>query len=388
MRVTLSHKKLCRLLFCLGIFTKQFYILPSGTFQMGDFFFILSFICVISLSWIRLSRIDFFLALFVFCVAVINIGNYFLSGFEGNGVLITLYYVYNLLVLIAFRNIFHDDITSLGSIANTMCMALFTQLIIFLVGAGRWFFVGRYMGTFNDPNQFGFFVFTAVFFCWNIYKAKESWLRFLCLFLGVSLILTSASTGMMLGLAAMLGGFIIVFLNKRLSRSVYVFFLIICIIICLALFMFLFGSGRTLTYSSDNSAISRFVGKINEFSGDFVAKFAEDRNMMRVIEHPVFLIIGSAETTGSAYGVDFNEHGDIHSDVFSLLFSYGIIPFLILMIWVAKNLRGIAIDYVPVYLGLFSEALTLVNHRQPLFWCLIAMSSFVVFKKEYTKTMN
>ena len=387
MKLSFSIRELSKALFCIGVFTKQFYILPSGSFQLGDLFFMLSFLSCIGLGKVRIAKIDFSFMTFVLLACIINMSAFLSDGFYGNGLTVSMFYVYNLLAVIAFRNSFRslDDLLSLSKV---MLVSMLTQLVLYLGGGGRWYSSGRYMGTFNDPNQYGFFVLSAIFFTWIIYKSAGFKLRFLCLVCGSFLVMLSSSTGMILGIGAFAGGLFLVFLYNHLSRSVFRFLLAVCIIICIVVFYILFFGNTKIIVSSDSNLISRLAEKINKFSGNFISGFVKDRNMTRVMEHPEFLLVGSSEGASSRFNIEFGEGGDIHSDMFSLLFSYGIIPFSILMVWIILNMRGLAAVYIPVYLGLIMESITLVNHRQPLFWCLIAMASFDEFKRNKASTQS
>lgn len=387
-----GKRNIAVIVFCIACFLKQFYLLPSGSFQLGDLFFMLfAGICFVlySRSFV-LSNTDKVLLLFVCLVFLQNVihGLFRAPSWDTfiGSVLVSAYYIYNFLIVITFRHVFNNP-TALHSLAKSFKLALIFQLVVLATGLGRSYGISRYQGTFNDPNQYGFFILTALFFVYQIGKLEKDKMHIVWSLLAVLLIAPSASTGMILGL----GGFILVniicWLYRNLSRSVFVSICVIGLVILIVLFVVLFYSGINFTVNNANSSIfTRVLSKVNKFSGDFFVSFAKDRNMMRVANNPSMLIVGSGEGTDKAWGVSFDERGDIHSDLLSIFFSYGIATFSLFIIWVALNIKGIDSRYLGIYGGLFLESMTLVNHRQPFFWCLFVLASFSVFKHSNKQT--
>ena len=52
--------------------------------------------------------------------------------------------------------------------------------------------------------------------------------------------------------------------------------------------------------------------------------------------------------------------------------SYGIIPYIFLVIWVFKKARHTR--FLFIYIALFGEAMFVVNTRQPAYWMLIILA--------------
>ena len=57
----------------LGIYAKEFYLLPSGSLQIGDLFFLMAFAIAALTGRIRFERIDRALLLFVFLAVIVNL---------------------------------------------------------------------------------------------------------------------------------------------------------------------------------------------------------------------------------------------------------------------------------------------------------------------------
>lgn len=383
---TSLRNKLAVEIFCLAVILKQFYILPSGSFQLGDLGFMLFFgICFIQ-HLTKLTKKDLFLVVFFLFVVFVNIISDLIASFEpqtnfGSSFTVILFYLYNFLVVFAFENVFNDK-ESMKFLSKTMKIVLIIQLVIYIFGVGRWYGGKRYQGTFNDPNQYGFFILTALFIIFNVGRALSEKKLLIWCALSIFLIMLSSSTGMILGLMAFVGFSLLMWVKQNVSNSFFIAICCIVVVLCICTFILLFYSGNLIsTTSIQNETVRRVLEKINEFSNDFIRAFASDRNMMRVVENPEIMLLGSGEGTDSAWGIDFNESGDIHSDFFSIIFSYGIIPSLFLFVWVTRCVKGLSAKYVGAYLGLLAESFTLVNHRQPLLWCFIVMASFDIFQK-------
>ena len=151
-------------LFYIAVFTKQFYLLPSGSIGIADLFFALSGALAFIMARRSGKRIcyqeDFPWAVFLIFAAVIN-GIYFIQTGKGSLPLHTLYWMYSAFLIWTFRTLYSD------SFMRGLCwmcrINLVFQTIVLISGRGRYFHESwggsRFMGTFNDPNQFCIFHF-------------------------------------------------------------------------------------------------------------------------------------------------------------------------------------------------------------------------------------
>ena len=200
-------------LFYTAVLTKQFYLLPSGSIGIADLFFALSGALALIMAWRSGKKIwyqeDFPWVVFLIFAAVIN-GIYFVRTGKGSFPLHTLYWIYSAFLIWAFRTLYSD------SFMRGLCwicrINLVFQTIVLISGRGRYFHESwggsRFMGTFNDPNQFAFFIFTMILVLFMEYRRKAEYTvktRIACwgmFFWGVLLIGKAKSTGMFVGLLA------------------------------------------------------------------------------------------------------------------------------------------------------------------------------------------
>lgn len=153
-------------LFLLGVLLKQFYLFSSGGFQLGDFCFMGSFV-ILAVFYNRfripLTGNDNLFMGFVGCVTLINFIYIYIYGMNYPGEfrfhMSIVYYLYNLFIILTFRQ-FITDKDFLTKLRKVLQLGLLIQLGVAIAGFGRYGSM-RYMGTFNDPNQFGFFIFAS-----------------------------------------------------------------------------------------------------------------------------------------------------------------------------------------------------------------------------------
>ncbi len=368
----LSLAKICYLLFWLF---KPFYIIASGSLQIGDVFIILSFLLVIFDSNViaKFEKIDRGLYIFFAFVLFIN-SIYFLIYKDTSFLKSILFYAFNILGVFVGRIYLADD-DFLKIFDKVLKLNLWIQLIIFFVGAGRWLGSTRYMGTYNDPNQLGFAVLTTYCLIYCISRKvdiKRRWLYFLIAFF---LILQTASTGMFMGIVLLIVSEIYFKILTIQNKSLKIAYLVLLVFITffisiIAIYVLYFGDELDL----DVNIIDRITEKMTKGDNVFES-FIKDRHLYAFVDQPQYILWGSGEGFMKRFS---RMTGELHSTWLGLLFYYGIIPFCFLISWIKDNLKNVDKYIIPVYICIFVEALTLINHRQPSFWALIVLGSFVV----------
>lgn len=377
--------RLSRVLFLAYWILKSFYQKPSGGLQIGDYVFCLSFVCFFCETEGRRKisvaiQKDKLLFVYVCAVTVIN-SIYFVAYLDGDFLKPVLYFIFNFLVVVEFRFLATDDKFLNGFFVSTF-FCVFIQVVIYVSGRGRWFDDLRYMGTFNDPNQLAFFIMSRFFIMYIIYlrtyhKNKINFLLMALTFvMSIFLIVRSASTGMFLGL----GVFVVVWFvnyciaNRRNSKSVIMVIFLICVCIFL-----MFGEDKLFFKTSSLS--DRVREKLNKMLDGGGSGFIKDRNLGAFFYKPYYILFGAGEG-GFFRFLDVADNNELHSTVLSLLFYYGIIPYCILLVWTFKNLKGITILEFSIYVAIFIEMMTLVNHRQSSLWILFILPSVMTKERK------
>ena len=378
--------KISNLLFLAYWILKSFYTQSSGGLQIGDYVFCLSFFCFFceTVKKRELGALigkDSLLFVYVCIVAFIN-GIYSIMYPSGGFLKPILYFIFNFLVVVEFRYIAEDKkFLNKFFVATFLC--IFIQVLVYLSGSGRWYGGLRYMGTFNDPNQLAFFVMSRFFIMFIIYSrvCYENKINFLLMVLsfvmGIFLIMQSASTGMLLGFGVFCVAWLVNYcIANRKNKKVI---LMILFIACVVAFL---GCGGDKLLFKDSFISDRLKEKLNKMSDSSGNGFIKDRNLGAFFYKPYYILFGAGEG-GFVRFIDVAANGELHSTILSLLFYYGIIPYCVLLVWIFRNLKKITILEFSIYIAIFIEMLTLVNHRQSSLWILFILPSVLSNFEEY-----
>lgn len=378
---------------------KPFYLFSSGGMQIADIFLVLSFTSLIlSVIFNKRTKKDFKEVvksnqLFIFFIALTFIINclYFIYFEEFRFLLSTVYFIFNLLAILAFTSFYKDKIF-LQRVVNIFKFNLILQLAMFLTGIGSYYSADRYMGTFNDPNQFGYYILLSFFFIYVIkviLAKKEKSFPYLVYFtIALFLIIQSASTGILLGL----GIFAILITlyhasdylkltYEKLRRIIYAIAIFIFALTPIALLAVNLNhnSREEINLLEDQVIIERTMEKFEKTDGDSDISLLEDRGYDIILKYPLYVLYGAGEGGYDRFVLATNNHGlEIHATFPSILFYYGIIPLAILLRWIYRKIKGCDPRIMIVYIALFIESFTLLNQRQALFWMLISLGAIGV----------
>lgn len=381
------------ILIYLYLLLKPFYLNESGTLQLSDIIIIIAFFLILLKSPKIESNINLklfkdynILLIFVICIFFINIIGY-LKYFTYDFLLSILYFVFILMGLYVFIYKITDR-NFLNIIYRISIFNVIEQVFIFILGFGKYYSFGRYMGTFNDPNQFGFFIVLMLMYIYTLKNIlnKDSKFFIMTFILGAFMIFESASTGMILAIISFVFiQFLIniknaIKINKKHSRKVlFIFFVLIIFLIYLIIRYntdkeFKNNVNIFLNKNIFSSSIyTRILGKVDKMEASLI-DILEDRHLEQIINYPEYLIIGAGQGNYERFS-NGRYYGEIHSTLPSILFYYGVIPFLILLYWLYRNLKGLNIKQSSVYIAIFIESFTLINQRQLLLWVLIIIAN-------------
>lgn len=369
-RAAYRAAKLFYLLFWL---LKPFYIIKSGSMQLGDICLGISFLMVLISDGLQvhINRKD--VPLFFFVLAVAGINTIYASiHLDASFVAPILYFIFNFMCVYITR-IFLADSNFNNRFNTILKFNLILQLGVFLLGMGRWYLFERYMGTYNDPNQLGFAVLSTycLIYCLNRKQhTKHQWIFFL---IAVFLIFQTNSVGMffsMLMIFVFEQYFRLAKFESNIKKILYIAYLVVIsgVIVYAGSYFLLVITGAIKT---DINVLQRFAEKIAH--GSLLDSFINDRSLYAFFRDPIKCLYGAGEGAFKR----INQGSELHSTWISLLYYYGIVPFCFLIFWIKNNLKKIDWYIFPVYVCIFAEALTLINHRQPSFWVLILMGSFM-----------
>ena len=377
----LSFYSLAKLFFCLFILLKPLYLLPSGSLQVGDVMIVLSLVCLIAHKGMsfRIERDDLPLVAFVLCVIVIN-SCYFAFYGSFSFLLYTLYYVFNLFTVLMLRQ-FIDDGRFLSIVVAVVRATLIVQVAARVLGLGDWYDADRYMGTFNDPNQLGFFVLSSFLFI-KIVESKTGLKHcYLDDVMAIFLIVETASTAMLLSIAVYYAGRVVhLIVEKNAYRWIVLAVCIVCLVPAVAWYVTWDGGTSVETGNETvDFAIGRVLEKVEKVGaggGSYSDSLLLDRNWDKLVEYPQMLLYGAGEGEWERFELAYAAN-EVHSTILGLLFYYGVVPFAFLVAWVIRGFKrgGVDSDAVLLYLPLFFECLFLANQRQPILWIILVAAA-------------
>ena len=380
-----NSKTISQYLFLIGLFFKQFYILPSGSFQVGDLFIGISFVFFIvfdcKCKLIVLKTEKLFLVFFYFVKIINFIYSVLLRDSSFNRS--SLYYLYNVLVVIMFSFYLNQKSNNdwfYMALIRVIQFSFIVQGIILILGLGKWYGGGtRYLGTFNDPNQYGVFILMNIFLVYLLGKIVNKKM-FVWIMIGSALIIPSASTGMLIGL----GTFVILYIigrlvceKNRVRLLIWIGIVMLMIVIALLMMNGYVHFPKTIVKSE---MLDRFQIKFMSMRTS-KSSIITDRGWERIFEFPEYLLFGAGEGGHARFGTIL----EIHSSILAPLFYYGIIPWIILICWYISKIKGMNVELLCVYIALALESLLLVNTRQPLFWILILLAAHPSLKRFQSK---
>lgn len=360
--------------FLLACIVKQFYIGVSGSFQISDLLFFLSYflMCRGNVFSAFSSEKNQKLVKFIFCTIIIN-GIYALIYLKTQFILSSLYYIFNLFLVFVFEEAMYYE-EFLKKLETVQKINLLIQLAVYLANRGRWYMGERYQGTFNDPNQYAFFILTSflmIALLMNM-RNKMKW----CIpwyILALFLLMPSSSTGMVIGFGAFI--FLFILFSMSDNNGARILWFVVATVV-FALFIMVSKGQLHLPASIENSDIyNRTMGKINNVAFNW-DELLVDRKWYIVFDNWWMMLYGA----GDGYFLRFGSGNEVHSSILAPLFYYGIIPFSILFSWCREKLRGIKLSVWCVYLSLILESVVLANNRQPVFWMIFVLAGHVLTK--------
>lgn len=379
--------KLAQYSFLIFIFLKQFYIFNSGAVQPGDLFLLISllFIVVTKKKSLIISKIDYYLLVFLFFVILINFTYHFIY-LKIEFIMSTLYYIFSFLLVIVFRNLLQEG-NFINQLLNVLKINLITQFFILILGIGEYYCDVRYMGTFNDPNQFAFFIYITLMLSILGAKLIEKKVNIIYYLITLIMIFESGSTGMLLAMGSFLGIYTILNLfvksHKKLYKLNFRFLKIIpfSFITIFSLIILIEYKEEIFKTINDAPILQRVEQKLNKVENENNEGLIEDRGLDKLLFYPEKMILGAGQGYYSRFD-KVNHKGEIHSTLPSILFSYGIFPTMILIMWFYKNIKKIPIEIYAIFISLTLESFTLLNQRQPFFWMLFVLASEYLFKRK------
>lgn len=346
----------------LAIATFPLYLLPSGGVQLSHLFFVL-FLVAFARPLMRYHRHIpakqkeilkgiFVFSFFVVCVQLIAAAYYAEIDF----IIYAAFYVFNLCYTYAcfvyIRAFPKQGIywVFAGVLAAIVLAALG-------VAAGISSGPGRAAGFFNNPNQLGYFGVTAMALLLTFHaRQKTALLSWVTLgFMAIAFWLTTAS----LSKAAMVASAISVVMFVTTFKRAEIFSL--C---CFALLASPFVADKIRESDQYQSVLMRLQSIGYDHDDSLSA-----RGYSRALQYPQYLLLGAGEGNYKRFGTKY----EIHSTFANIVFSYGIVGFVLFGLVLLNMFRLSPMLFMVMFTGVFVYGITHNGIRSSFFWLLVSL---------------
>ena len=386
--------------FFLFIFLKQFYIFPSGGIGAADICLLFSFLLVLRESgkkqeWNLSIWEDRWFYLFLLFVVIINTFYGFSIG-KSEFFKYTLFWLFNAGAIWTFRQLAYWNGQEFFRWLNRVIkINIVVQLGIYVFGNGRIFHeywgAVRYQGTFNDPNQLAVFML-MMFFLVYLYHCRWGDKTFLIFYLlTLPVIVASKSTGVLLGMFVFTGMAVLYELYRlgrryRIPKKLWMTGATCGLLLFIVTLWWIWPSADFDVKTMDYTMLARVQEKLWKASHGGLAELFLDRGMDKLLIYPRYLLYGAGEGGFERFTLAA-QCNEIHCCFFSILFCYGIVPTVCLMVWLLGKLRCMNMAMMCAAVGLLTESFFLVNYRQPMFWMILLYGS-VMMSAEHGKEVK
>ena len=365
------------ILLLLFILLRPFYVRASGQVQPADGFLMLYFFCTVYRDFkaeVLVPNIKKNKLFYIFLVFAIMINAFYHKVVPDPRFLFSsLYLIYMGVVVYSYDSGINKGL--IDKIRYILYGNLMIQFLIYSSGLGRLYYelweegATRYMGTFTDPNQFGFYIFIVLLFAYlTKHEKADTYLFPITSVMGIFLVIQSKSLAAFLGLAVLYTLALLRFIGEK--------FRVNKVILCVMLILTTTGVVYYFIPTSDfriedveYNTVNRIRYKIyNVIYADGIKDILRERAAEKIINYPEYFIYGAGEGNYERYYPE--PVNEIHSSFINLFFSYGLIPFAILIGWFKKRLKGLNAVSLVCFITILIESMFLVNYRQALFWVL------------------
>ncbi len=363
--------------FIVALATKPLYFFRSGTLQLSDMLFALLFLMVVFSG--RPLFNDQKTTRWIACFFICLIYQFAVNAFwyyniqttlraDTSFLKSTLYYVFNFLVCVSIF-----QLASLRGFSYTLRLYLIgTALSLFVAAIGvllQYEGRGRATGTFNNPNQLGYFsivILTAVtYFAKNIRPS----IRILLVMLCITLSIMSLSKASILATSVLLFAY---FINSRdrIGAGKLISVMLSIIAVGVLIYILMYADWESLNEQQLIISLRKRLGSITTEND---SALGAARGYDRMKEIGGWIVTGVGE--GANYRFLTMPGKEVHSLYASVIVSYGMIGFFT-MTWLVgsaiTNNRSV-IRSLLCFSGVLAYCVTHNGVRSTLLWALIAM---------------
>jgi len=367
-----------RVLYFLFFVLFPFYLFSSGQPQISHLILVAIYGLITLFMFKELFNVVSENMIFlIFLIYIIYVNTIWLIiTYKTSFIVNTLFYIFNILLFYSTYLLYLKKEIDANLIRNAIFVSLVVQFI-FLLESGLDFSI-RQMLFFNNPNQLGYFAVASlnIYFILGVNEVKkrdkiEIIKNILVYFISFMLLVFSSSKASLASYFLIISYILYIEFIKNINFSK----LIIASLITIAIFILISSNMDTIDKIVEHTELFNRTVNAGQESDDSLA----GRGYDRISLYSQYIFLGAGEGYFDRFILS-HHHGELHSTLANILFSYGIIGFIIFSTFFLNlkfNILKILFFMSPVLL----YGLTHNGIRSPLFWIALALS-LIYSKKE------
>mgnify|MGYP005991633873 CR=1 FL=1 len=368
--------RLLRLLVTAALMFSGVYLWKSGLPQISHLLYPIIFILVLLTGRLKINLPIVFLFVFTLYCVFLNMfywyqtknHEFLISGVQICFTSLIYWFLYSLLV--------KDDKLPANLISGVL-LGLILQWAVLWLGIGNYKFEPRYSGSFNDPNQMGYWVTVvcSIYWVYSILeenKTKRFWKYFVFMSFVVFTLMTMSRSVLIT-----IPFFILFYTyHSKLFLSVYILFALPMLMLALVGFSLINFDGNL---NLEN--LSKFTDRVSVVD---VYSELQLRGYTRPLEYPEYILWGAGHGEHERFnGTAGDGHAgtEVHSSFVGLLFYYGIVGTSLFIVFIYLSIKHVPTSALIILLITFVFGLTTYSLRTPIFWVLLAFITSYSYRK-------
>jgi len=366
-----------KVLYFLFFVLFPFYLFSSGQPQISHLILVAIYgLIILSMFKEFFNVINENLIFLIFLIYIVFVNTVWLIiTYKTSFIVNTLFYIFNILLLYSTYLLYLKKEIDAELIRNAILVSLIVQFI-FLLQSGLDFSV-RQMLFFNNPNQLGYFAVASlnIYFILGVNETKRDKIEIikniLVYFISFMLLVFSSSKASLASYFLIISYILYIEFVKNLNLSK----LLMASLVVTVILALISANMDTIDKIVEHTELFNRTVNAGQESDDSLA----GRGYDRITLYSQYIFLGAGEGYFDRFILS-HHHGELHSTLANILFSYGVIGFFIFVAFFLNlkfNILKVLFFMSPILL----YGLTHNGIRSPLFWIALALS-LIYSKKE------
>ena len=363
------RRKIYLILIFLYFVLKPFYLL-GGTFQLADLVLTLLLLMLFFSNDFVFYKVHlhflFFGMLFISYVFFIN-GIWAMILADFSYLLNTVFYIFNFSVCMMLVCLYQRfESRMLQVIYYSVVTSILIQFLISIIMNS-----GSYRETlfFNNPNQLGYYGLLSLAILLVLsgtIKVKKIWFYLSIIGCLILAVISLSKAAIVCSVLLITSFFLLSGKNVNIQSIPSIIFFLVLIVSSLFIVI-----PNDSTMFKDVPIISNAQDRVSKIGNDSDDSLS-GRGYDRIWNHPEYLVLGAGEGKEDRF-ISQISGSEMHSTLVTILFSYGIVGFSLLIIWILYTVQVQRLSQILPLLIVFVYGLSHNGIRQTFLWILITI---------------